>query len=343
MRKLRIAQIGVRHEHADGKMNAVRLQMQDTFEVVGIAAESPKWQEKEKDNRAYKGLQWMSQEELLAIPDLDAVLVETEMTELIDTAEKCFAKRLPIHIDKPGGSEELDRYAQLVNKYYEANLPFQVAYMFRGHPYMKFARKIAKSGVLGDVFELDANMHRNDTGRDDFRNWLAGYAGGAMFDYGSHLIDIAFEIFGAPEKVHCIRQRIIGDALYDNGVALLEYKKATATLRSCMSTPGGGRKLSLRGTNGTLEIQPIEQTTDEEHRYPLFDDKPLVVKMEILKDTPEYKAGKHEIPFHTTGRYIDQLEEFAAMLRGEVKNPYSAEYEITLQKLILAASGYIEW
>lgn len=37
MRKLKIAQIGVRHEHADGKMSTVRLQMSDIFEVVGIA------------------------------------------------------------------------------------------------------------------------------------------------------------------------------------------------------------------------------------------------------------------------------------------------------------------
>ena len=34
MRKLKIAQIGVRHEHADGKMSTVRLQMSDIFEVV---------------------------------------------------------------------------------------------------------------------------------------------------------------------------------------------------------------------------------------------------------------------------------------------------------------------
>lgn len=343
MRKLKIAQIGVRHEHADGKMSTVRLQMSDIFEVVGIAAESPEWKETFGKRKAYHGLNWMSPEEILSIPDLDGILVETEMTDLIDTAEKCFERRLPIHIDKPGGSEELDRYANLVNKYYEAELPFQVAYMFRGHPCIKFARDVVKKGVLGEVFELDANMHRNDIGRSDFRDWLSGYSGGAIFDYGSHLVDIALDILGKPEKVHCIRQKIIGDALWDNGVALLEYKKATATIRSCMSSPGGGRKLSLRGTNGTLEILPLEQTYDAELRYPVFDDKPLTVKMTIHQDTPEYKAGDYEIPLHTTGRYIDQMLEFAAMLRGEVKNPYTAEYEITLQKLILAASGYIKW
>lgn len=343
MKKLKIGQIGVRHEHADGKMKAVRLDFQDVFEVVGIAAESPFYEEKYRDREVYKDLKWMSQEELLSIPDLDGVLVETEMTELVDTANKCLARKLPIHIDKPGGSEELDRYAELVNNYYKANLPFQVAYMFRGHPYMNFLKEMVRKGVLGHVFEMDANMHRNDIGKTDFRNWLATYPGGAMFDYGSHLIDIAFEIFGAPEKVHCIRQNIMGDALNDNGVAILEYPRATATLRSCMSAPRNTRKVVVKGTNGYIEISPIEQTYDPVHRYPIFDDKPLNVVMELENDTPEYKAGKHIIPFHSTGRYDDQLTEFAAMLRGEVRNKYSAEYEITLQKLILAASGYIKW
>ena len=52
MKKLKIGQTGVRHEHADGKMNAVRIQFHDVFEVVGIAAESPEWQEKLRDNKA---------------------------------------------------------------------------------------------------------------------------------------------------------------------------------------------------------------------------------------------------------------------------------------------------
>ncbi len=343
MRKLRIGQIGVRHEHSDGKMRAVRINFQDVFEVVGIAAESPEWQEKRCEHPAFQGLNWMSQDELLAIPDLDGILVETEMTELIDTANKCLERKLPIHIDKPGGSEELDRYAELVNNYYKAGLPFQVAYMFRGHPYMNFLKEIVRKGVLGHVFEMDANMHRNDIGKTNFRNWLASYPGGAMFDYGSHILDLALEIFGAPQKVHCIKQKLMGDDLYDNGVAILEYPNATATLRSCMSTACGKRKITVRGTNGYIEIDPIEQTYDPVHRYPIFNDKPLEVVMEIGNDTPEYKAGRHVIPCHTTGRYDDQLTEFAAMLRGECVNKYTAEYEITLQKLVLAASGYINW
>ena len=35
--------------------------------------------------------------------------------------------------------------------------------------------------------------------------------------------------------------------------------------------------------------------------------------------------------------------EFAELLHSGGQNPKSAEYEITLQKMILAASDYIKW
>ena len=38
-------------------------------------------------------------------------------------------------------------------------------------------------------------------------------------------------------------------------------------------------------------------------------------------------------------RYEDQLREFAALLRAGKQSPYSAEYEIAVQRAVLQASG----
>ena len=38
-------------------------------------------------------------------------------------------------------------------------------------------------------------------------------------------------------------------------------------------------------------------------------------------------------------RYIDMIRSFAAMVKGEIENPYSYEYEVTLHRAILAACG----
>ena len=39
------------------------------------------------------------------------------------------------------------------------------------------------------------------------------------------------------------------------------------------------------------------------------------------------------------GRYDEMMLDFAAFVRGERKNPYSYEYELGLQKLVLQACG----
>ena len=44
-----------------------------------------------------------------------------------------------------------------------------------------------------------------------------------------------------------------------------------------------------------------------------------------------------------TDRYIGQLTEFAHYIRGLKENPYSYDFELLSQKVILAASGYTKW
>ena len=57
-----------------------------------------------------------------------------------------------------------------------------------------------------------------------------------------------------------------------------------------------------------------------------------------------FAAGNHELEFGPMrDRYIDQLEEFAACVRGEKINPYSFEHESLVQKTVLAVSGYTKW
>ena len=64
---IKIAQIGVRHGHASAKMESLR-KMTKYFDVVGIAAESPKDENEHRKDKVYAGLKWTSQEELLKTP-----------------------------------------------------------------------------------------------------------------------------------------------------------------------------------------------------------------------------------------------------------------------------------
>ena len=343
MKKLRVAQIGVLHEHSNGIMKTLRYQMSDIFDVVAIAPE----EEDNMTNRhfpCYEGLNWVTMDEIFELPDLDAVFVETEMRQLVPVARRCLEHGLPIHIDKPGG-ENLEDYARLVQDFYDAGLLFQPGYMLRHSWGVNFMLNAVRKGWIGEVWEVDANMHR-DEGSADFRNWFAEYHGGTMFNYASHLIDVLLELMGEPQGIHPYFRNTAGDKVNDTWVTLFTYPKAIATIHCSMCGIQGipHRRFTIRGTKGTLELFPLEQGYQQPIGHPKFNDIPVNVHMVLAEDNEEYKAGVYDLKIGPMNdRFEDQLREFADLLCSGRQNPKSAEYEITLQKMILAASDYIKW
>jgi predicted dehydrogenase len=70
---MRIAQIGTDHAHAGGKMSSLR-GLPEHYDVVGLADIEP------TESRIYAGLKRLSVEDLLALPGLQAVVVETDLS-----------------------------------------------------------------------------------------------------------------------------------------------------------------------------------------------------------------------------------------------------------------------
>ena len=339
-KKIRIAQIGVRHEHASGKMNTLKM-LPQYYEIVGIAAESPEEEKRHKNDGVYKGLKWMSQDELLNQPGLEAVAVETEMTELLPTAVKCARRGLHLHVDKPLG-QTLDECRQMLDVCRENKVIMQPGYMFRTNQAMQFAIKAVKNGWLGDIHDVRANMNRNDVS-PGFRKWLATYRGGGMYDFGSHLVDFVVEMLGAPRDISVFENRDAKDGLADNTLSVMMYSSAIVQLRVTERAIDGftNRHLSITGTKGSFTLYPLENWSRDKKTGKM---PPLNVRLTLAEANKEYKAGTHEIKLPPyDDRYIGQLTELAKYIRGEKKNPYSYEHELLVQKAILAASGYIPW
>ena len=52
-----------------------------------------------------------------------------------------------------------------------------------------------------------------------------------MYIFAGHLIDLVLMILGKPDKVTPFLKQTRNDGLIDNGLAVLEYPRATATVR----------------------------------------------------------------------------------------------------------------
>jgi len=333
MSRIRIGQIGIGHEHASGKMDALR-GLGDVYEVVGVAEEaSPDW----PSRKAYEGLPRMTEEELLSTPGLQAVAVETNNADLVATATRCMERGLHMHLDKPGG-EAMAPFQRLIDGCRERGLAIQLGYMYRSNPAIKFCLQALREGWLGEVFEVHTVMSRYDD--DHYRRFLARFPGGAMYNFGSHLIDLVVGLLGRPDNVTSFQKATRDDGLNDNGLAVLEYPRATATIRSAIVEVDGmrHRRLIVCGTKGTAEVCPLEHPWDRQRIESLH------VRLTLREANEEYAAGTHMVDVGPmNGRYEDQLIELARVINGEIENPYPYDHEILVQETLLAAAGYTTW
>ena len=149
MRRIKIAQIGIEHDHARKIMSAMR-DLPEIFEVVG-------WCDPEKcveydeftgkqvvagieykgDTNIYRhlydGVPEMELEELLNYPGLEAVVIESSEYNLFKYAQIAAERGLHVHMDKPGGLSYAD-FEKLVETVRSNGKVLHLGYMYRYNP-----------------------------------------------------------------------------------------------------------------------------------------------------------------------------------------------------------------
>ena len=336
--RLKIAQIGICHEHASGKIVALK-RLPEVFEIVGVVndietSKTPRCGNPNLD--FYKDLRWMTEEEVLNLPDLDAVVVEVPNNDLVPVALRCMERNLPMHMDKPGG-EDLALYKKLLDGCQKRNLPFQMGYMFRGNSAFQFCIRAIREKLIGEVFEIEADMN-HCYGGEEYQDYIGKFPGGIMYNLGCHLIDFVVAGMGRPENVTPFLHSAPEDrtAIRNNCMAVLEYPHAIVTLRACSRDCANthGRRIRIAGTKGAMVFSPVER----------FDGKSVEITLTLTKDSGGFPAGEHTLRFRPQAdRYENQLIELAKIIRGEMKNPYTYEHDYLVHEVTLAAAGYTKW
>ena len=330
-KKVKIAQIGVRHGHASGKMASLK-KLPKYFEIVGIAAESPEDEKAHRNDGVYAGLKWLTQDEILNSPEIEAVCVETEIDQLMPTAARVARAGKPMHVDKPLG-QSMEECHLLIDACRETGVLMQPGYMFRTNQAMRLLIRAIKNGWLGEIHDICGDMNRNDVD-PGYRTFRSRYRGGGLYFFGSHLVDLIVEAMGEPQDVQAFERPDPKDHLQDNTLAVMLYEKAICEVRTSMRKIDGipTRRLVAHGTKGSFVLDPLENTN------------PLNVTLTLDEPHDEFQKGVNHVklePFHD--RYFGQLIELALCIRGLKKYPYTLDYELLSEKAILAASGYIPW
>jgi len=336
-KKIKIGQIGICHEHASGKIGALR-KLSDLYEVVGVVDDRSTTAARFAGDNLdpYKGLTWLTEEELFAIPDLQAVAVETPNMDLVPTAIRCMERGLHLHMDKPAG-DDLALFGRLLDGCQEKGLALQMGYMLRTNPPMVLCQQAVREGWLGDIFQIQADMNHN-YGGEAYPGYMASFTGGIMYNLGCHPIDWIVSLLGRPTNVTAFPKATPGVAagINTNGLAVIEYPHANVTVRACSKAVDGiaQRRLTVCGTKGTFDLRPLEK----------YDGTTMKATLILAEGNGHYAAGTHTVEFAgMADRYVAQMQELAQVIRGEIGAPYSYDHDRLVHEVLLAASGYTKW
>ena len=197
------------------------------------------------------------------------------------------------------------------------------AFMVRFHPQWERVRALLRSGVLGEVRNLQTWFSYFNRDPANIRNHPEN-GGGALYDIGCYAIATARFIFDAePLRVVALVDRDPGFGT-DRGIsALLDF--------------GGGRRLDFTVSTQSVPYQRVQIVGERkrlEVRIPF--NAPLGGPTDILLDDGSALDGSgirsETIP--ACNQYGLQGDVFSRMVRGELPAPYGVEDAIANMRVI---------
>ena len=316
-RPLRTLFYGMSHEHAAGKIATLR-GLSDVFEVVAVADDRP------RTSPAFStfpfdasGFRVIPESEALAIRDIDVAFIETANRDLMDVAAIFAERGIAMHCDKPCG-EAMEPYRAIVEECRARNVPFQIGYMYRGNPAVKWIWDLVCRGDLGEIRFIEADMN-HDYQEAGYAEYLATFKGGILYNLGCHLVDMVLPMVrGGLIEAH-------PSTGVTRGSSFLRFEGTDVMLRTSANMPGGVlcRRLRIDGTRGTIDLCPIER----------FDGQELSLTLTAGEKVETFRFGVQ------TDRYADQLLELASVVRGEIPNAQDYDRDLKTHEITLRACG----
>lgn len=260
-------------------------------------------------------------EELLK--NCDVAVVESPVSERFKLAKRALEAGKHVHLERPP-TLTLEEFQELQILAKSGRRLLQLGYALRFDPALSTALEIARQGWLGNVYHvrgaISAFVPRARRAEMNMR-------GGAMFEFGSRLIDPVVRLLGRPEKVTAhLKSTGGGDRVTDNAVAVFDYQTATAVIFGSLLQPGGGDllQLEIRGRNGTAQVRLGEESA-----------------LELQLDQPggPYQPGRHELDFPSPDLDGAVFSELAGAIRHGKPLGVAPETELLVHETLLRACG----
>jgi predicted dehydrogenase len=199
-------------------------------------------------------------EELLALPEVEAVLISLPIELQPEYVLKALAAAKPVVSEKPvAGSVKQGK--QLLKAAARYRTPWLVGENYAFMPAVKRMKSWLEQGKLGDVRLLQVNQITWMDAKNPYFNtaWRAApkHIGGYVVDGGVHIAHVVRSLLGSPTVVKNLTAQFSSSLpAPDTAVAVLQFESgALGSWTSCFTArTAGSPMLRLLGSKGSAEL-----------------------------------------------------------------------------------------
>jgi predicted dehydrogenase len=263
--------------------------------------------------RAYAGY-----EAILADKDVEAIINTTPNGVHLETTRAAADSGKHVFLDKPIANTVSDG-RKITEICRQAGVVLALGYQRRRESQFRWIKRQIDDGVFGKLVNAEANISRDRLGKIDLDSWryqAAGMPGGVMLQIGIHYTDVLEYLIGPVKAVSGQFARLVlpGD---NPDVASLVLEHANGALSTLNASYASASEYYL------MNIYGKEATSYYDTHGGL----------RMLKRGEERPVA---VPFASKDTLAEELEEFAAAVRGGDSPEVGGEYATTSLAVIRA-------
>jgi predicted dehydrogenase len=199
---------------------------------------------------------------MLDAEKLDFAVVATPDHVHAEAVAALLTAGVPVYCEKPLANDAPTAH-DLVALQQSTGVPATVGYSFRFNPAVQALKRDLDAGRFGEIWLVELAEHTPQFHPDGGKsmNWKgdpAQAAGGSLFEYGSHVIDMGAWLLGPIARVSASLKRVLPGARLDDIATLqLQFENGTTGLLiSSWVLSGGfpGTRIKLHGARAVGEV-----------------------------------------------------------------------------------------
>jgi predicted dehydrogenase len=223
-----------------------------------------------------------------------------------------------VFLDKPIANSVYDG-RKITECCRQAGVVLALGYQRRRESHFRWIKQQIDAGVFGQLVNAEANISRDRLGQLDLSSWrytAAGMPGGVMLQIGIHYVDVLYYLLGPIKAVsgRFVRLVLPGDNP-DVASLILEHENgALSTLNASYASASEYYLMNIYGKTASAYY-------DMQHG------------LSLLKRGEKQPVG---VPCAKNDTFVEELEEFAAAVRGGAHPEVGGDYATTSLAVIRA-------